>query len=388
MYRHSTCRLIFLLAVCVHGRAFAKVDFQKEVRPILSDACFHCHGNDRTTRMAGLRLDTKEGAFAKRAKGAAIVAGNAKASLLVQRITSPVAAQRMPPVYSHKVLSEDQKQTLQRWINEGAKWEEHWAFAAPVRPAVPAVKNEAWARNAVDRFVLAKLEAQGLTPAAEADKRTLLRRVTLDLTGLPPTPDEVRAFLADGSAEAYEKVVDRLLASPRWGEHRGRYWLDAARYGDTHGVHIDNYREIWPYRDWVINAFNANMSFDRFTIEQLAGDLLPKPTLEQKIATGFQRCNVTTNEAGVIIEEVEAIYAKDRADTVGAVWLGMTVGCATCHDHKFDPIPTRDFYAMTAFFRNTAYHTEKDTPDRLDYRRMAAVVDGVFGIVRAFAAGR
>jgi hypothetical protein len=366
MYRHSTRRLTFLLAVCVHGWAFAKVDFQKEVRPILSDACFHCHGNDRTTRMAGLRLDTKEGAFAKRAKGAAIVAGNAKASLLVQRITSPVAARRMPPEYSHKVLSEDQKQTLQRWINEGAKWEEHWAFAAPARPVVPAVKNEAWARNAVDRFVLAKLEAQGLTPAAEADKRTLLRRVTLDLTGLPPTPDEVQAFLADGSSGAFEKVVDRLLASPRWGEHRGRYWLDAARYGDTHGVHIDNYREIWPYRDWVINAFNANMPFDRFTIEQLAGDLLPKPTLEQKIATGFQRCNVTTNEAGVIIDEVEAIYAKDRADTVGAVWLGMTVGCATCHDHKFDPIPTRDFYAMTAFFRNTTQHAMdgniSDTP--------------------------
>jgi hypothetical protein len=316
--------------------------------------------------MADLRLDIQEGALASRKNGAAIVPGKPDESLLIKRIYSENPAFRMPPVFAHKTLTQQQKDILRRWIEEGAPWKQHWAFIAPIKPAEPEVKDTRWARNPIDRFILAKLEANHLQPAPEADKRTLIRRVTLDLTGLPPTPAEVEAFIKDQSPDAYEKLVDRTLASPHYGEHRGRYWLDAARYADTQGLHIDNYREMWPYRDWVINAFNRNMPFDQFTIEQLAGDLFPHPTLDQEIATGFHRCNVTTNEGGVIPAEYEAIYAKDRADTTGAVWMGLTVGCATCHDHKFDPIAQKEFYALTSFFRNTTQNAMdgnvQDTP--------------------------
>ena len=329
------------------------VDFQREVRPILSDNCFRCHGPDKETRMVNLRLDLREDAMAPRAKGPAVVPGDPAKSLLWQRVNHEKPALRMPPPYSHKTLTGEQKETLRRWIEQGAPWEEHWAYRAPERPAPPAVRNESRVRNPIDRFILARLEAAGLEPAPEADRRTLARRVALDLTGLPPTPEEVETFVEDAAPDAYERLVDRYLASPHYGEHRARYWLDAARYADTHGIHIDNYREMWPYRDWVIQAFNRDMPFDQFTTEQLAGDLLPNPTLEQRVASGFHRCNATTNEAGVIIEEVEAIYAKDRVDTTGAVWLGLTVGCATCHDHKFDPIKQKDFYSLAAFFRNT-----------------------------------
>jgi hypothetical protein len=329
------------------------VDFQRQVRPILSDNCFLCHGPDKGTRMADLRLDIQEGALAIRNNGAVIVPGKPDESLLIKRIYSENPAFRMPPVFAHKTLSQEQKNTLRRWIEQGATWKQHWSFIPPVRSTLPEVKNPGWARNPIDRFILAKLEANNLQPALEADRRTLIRRVSLDLTGLPPSPAEVEAFLKDQSPDAYEHLVDRLLASPHYGEHRGRYWLDAARYADTHGLHIDNYREIWPYRDWVIASFNRNMPFNQFTIEQLAGDLLPKPTLDQRIATGFHRCNVTTNEGGAIPDEVAAIYAKDRADTTGTVWLGLTVGCATCHDHKFDPISQKEFYSLTSFFRNT-----------------------------------
>jgi hypothetical protein len=328
------------------------VDFQRQVRPILSENCFLCHGPDQGTRMADLRLDTREGAFATRKNGVPIVPGKPDESLLIKRVFAEKPAMRMPPLTSHRTLTQPQKETLKAWIAEGAPWKEHWSFIAPVRPALPAVTDSAWVRNPIDQFILAKLEERGLKPAAEADRSTLIRRVTLDLTGLPPTPAEVKAFLNDRAPNAYEKVIDRLLASPRFGEHRARYWLDAARYADTQGLHIDNYREMWPYRDWVINAFNRNVPFDRFTIEQLAGDLLPGATLDQKIASGFQRCNVTTNEGGSIPEEVAAMYAKDRADTTGTVWMGLTVGCATCHDHKFDPISQKDFYSLTAFYRN------------------------------------
>ena len=327
------------------------VNFQRYVRPILSDNCFACHGPDSESRMVGLRLDTREGAFAPRDNGTPIVAGDPQASLLYQRITATDLMRRMPPVYSKKELTNEQIDILRRWIEQGASWKQHWSFQTLKRPALPPVKNEQWGRNAIDRFILARLEAEGLTPVPEADRRTLIRRVSLDLTGLPPTPEKVEAFVNDHAENTYEKLVHEMLDSPHWGEHRARTWLEAARYADTHGLHHDNYREMWPYRDWVINAFNRNMPFDRFTIEQLAGDLLENPTLEQRIATGFHRCNVTTNE-GVISEEVEALYAKDRADTTGTVWLGLTVGCATCHDHKFDPILTKDFYSMTAFFRN------------------------------------
>ena len=336
----------------------ATVDFQRQIRPLLSDNCFQCHGPDSDTRMAGLRLDRKESALA------VIVPGKAAESRLYQRITAPTAARRMPPERSHKSLTAAQIALLKTWIEEGAPWQEHWAFRAPVKAALPPVHNAAWSRTSVDRFVLARLEAKGLGPAPAADNRTLIRRVALDLTGLPPTPAEIEAFLKDPSPNAYEHMIDRYLASPHYGEQRARYWLDAARYGDTHGIHVDNYREIWPYRDWVIQAFNANKSFDRFTIEQLAGDMLANSTLDQRIATGFMRCGVSTNEAGIIEDEYAEIYAKDRADTVGAVWLGLTVGCATCHDHKFDPITQKDFYSLGAFFRNTTQKVMDDNaPD-------------------------
>ncbi len=329
------------------------VDFQRQVRPILSDNCFLCHGPDKGTRMVDLRLDNREGAFSTRKNGAVLVPGNPDESLLIKRVLSDKPAFRMPPVFSHKTLTQAQKDTLRRWVAEGAKWKEHWAFVEPVKAPLPEVQHRNWAVNEIDRFLLAKMEENGLAPAQEADRRLLIRRVTLDLTGLPPTPEEVQAFLEDKNPKAYEKVVDRLLASPHYGEHRGRYWLDAARYADTQGLHIDSYREMWPYRDWVIQAFNRNLPFDKFTVEQLAGDLLPNATLDQKIASGFHRCNVTTNEGGAIPEEVAAIYAKDRADTTGTVWMGLTVGCATCHDHKFDPISQKEFYSLTSFFRNT-----------------------------------
>lgn len=343
-----------LLPVARSAPADAKpVDFRNEIRPLLSDNCFHCHGPDHSTRMVGLRLDLHEEALKTRKNGAPIVPGRAEESLLYKRMAEPVAARRMPPPHAHKDLNPEQIALFKRWIDEGAKWEEHWAWIAPVKPATPAVKNHAWVKSEIDRFVLARLESEGIEPAPRADKQTLIRRVAFDLTGLPPKPAELSRFLEDKSPDAYEKMVDRYLASPHYGEHRARYWLDVARYADTHGIHIDNYREMWPYRDWVIAAFNRNMPYDQFSLEQLAGDMLPNPTLDQRIATGFQRCNVTTNEAGIIEDEYEEIYAKDRADTVGAVFLGMTVGCATCHDHKFDPIRAADFYALGAFFRNT-----------------------------------
>jgi hypothetical protein len=326
----------------------ARVDFQREIRPILSENCFLCHGPDSASRQAGLRLDRREAVLGK-----VIVAGNSATSLLYQRITDPDPASRMPLVESRRSLTPAQIALIKRWIDQGAPWKEQWAFQAPVKPKPPAVTNAAWIKNPVDRFILAALEAKGLAPAPAADARTLIRRVALSATGLPPKPSEVEAFLADTAPGAYERMVDRYLASPHYGEQRAHYWLDAVRYADTNGIHFDNYREIWPYRDWVIDAFNRNQPFKQFAIEQIAGDLVPNATLDQKIATGFERCNVTTNEAGIIEDEYTEIYAKDRADTFGSVFLGLTVGCATCHDHKFDPISQKDYYSLGAFFRNT-----------------------------------
>jgi mono/diheme cytochrome c family protein len=333
------------------------VDFQRQVRPILADNCFQCHGPDSRTRQAKLRLDIRDSAFAARPSGTPIVPGDPNNSLLYQRIGHESAARRMPPPrLTKKTLSADQIDVLRRWIEEGASWDQHWSFEPVQRVDPPAVSGETWPRNAIDRFVLARLEAEGLVPAPEADRRSLARRVALDLTGLPPDPDTLARFLSDTSEGAFETLVDELLASKHWGEHRARYWLDAARYGDTHGIHIDNYREMYFYRDWVIQAYNENKPFDEFVVEQIAGDLLPNPTLDQRIATGFHRNNITTNEGGAIPEEYEAIYAKDRADTTASVFLGLTAGCATCHDHKFDPIAQREFYALTAFFRNTTQY--------------------------------
>ncbi|HEV3029129.1 MAG TPA: DUF1553 domain-containing protein, partial [Planctomycetota bacterium] len=269
------------------------------------------------------------------------------------RIESDDPQEVMPPPKTKKTLTKEQKALLRQWVNEGAEYQAHWSFIPPQRPQPPQVKDAAWLKNPIDRFILAKLEERNLAPAPEADRRTLARRLCLDLTGLPPEPDVVENFLADTSPDAYERLVDQLLASPRYGEHRARTWMDAARYADTHGLHFDNFRDIWPYRDWIINSFNRNQPFNQFTIEQLAGDLLPNPTQEQIIATGFHRCNITTNEGGTIAEENLANYARDRVETTSWVWLGLTSNCAVCHDHKFDPITTRDFYSMSAFFRNT-----------------------------------
>ena len=335
-----------------HETEQATLNYNLDIRPILSDNCYACHGPDAKTRQANLRIDTKEGAFSEPSGYPVIVPGKPEESELHIRVTSNDDNYRMPPSGFNKTLTPEQIEAITQWIREGAKWEEHWAFTTPVRPTPPAVNNGDWVRNPIDAFILSRLEKEGLHPAKEADKRTLIRRLSLDLTGLPPTREEIHEFLADDSPDAYEKVIDAFMAKPEYGEHLGRFWLDVARYGDTHGLHLDNYREMWPYRDWVIKAFNENMPFDRFTTEQLAGDLLPEPTLEQKIATGFNRCHVTTSEGGSIDEEYYVQYAIDRADTTSTVWMGLTVGCAQCHDHKYDPITQKEFYQLYAYFNN------------------------------------
>ncbi|HEV3256952.1 MAG TPA: DUF1553 domain-containing protein [Gemmataceae bacterium] len=351
------------LALCgTPARAADRLQFNRDIRPILAENCFLCHGPDKGSRKAKLRLDDRTEAV----KRGAIVPGNPDKSMLVERIFSADPHHRMPPAKVHKKLTAAQKQALRRWITDGAEYQLHWAFIAPRRPRPPVVKDSAWARNPIDQFILSQLEQHGLRPAPEADRRTLARRVSLDLTGLPPVPADVEAFVRDPAPDAYERFVGKLLASPYWGEHRGRFWLDAARYADSNGIHFDNYREIWTYRDWVINAFNHNMPFDRFTVEQLAGDLLPRRTLDQQIASGFNRCNITTNEGGAIAEEYLVLYTRDRTETVSKVWLGLTANCAVCHDHKFDPLSQREFYAMSAFFNNTIQAAMdgniKDTP--------------------------
>jgi mono/diheme cytochrome c family protein len=339
-----------------------KPAYNRDIRPILAEHCFACHGPDSAARKADLRIDRRDDAVAAQA----INPDRLGESELLRRIFSTDPDEVMPPPDAHKELQPEQKELLKRWVEAGAEYEPHWSLIAPQRPDLPAVKQSNWVRNPIDRFVLARLEAEGLTPAPEADKRTLARRVCLDLTGVPPAPELVEAFVHDPSPNAYETLVDKLLESPQWGEHRGRYWLDAARYADTHGIHFDNYREIWAYRDWVIDAFNRNLPFDQFTIEQLAGDLLPDATLDQKIASGFNRCNMTTNEGGIIDEEYAVLYARERTETVSAVWMGLTAGCAVCHDHKFDPLTMRDFYSLSAFFNNTTQNVRdgniKDTP--------------------------
>ncbi|WP_206107790.1 PSD1 and planctomycete cytochrome C domain-containing protein [Paludisphaera rhizosphaerae] len=335
----------------------AKVDFNRDVRPILSDACFACHGFDEKERKAGLRLDTHEGAIAKLKSGdAAVVPGDLENSGLIFRVETDDAEMVMPPKKSGKELTPAQIDVLKRWIAQGAPWSGHWAFQPVRKPEAPKPANAAWPRGPVDAFLLGRLEAEGLKPGPQADPATLLRRVTLDLTGLPPTPAEADAFLsavaAVGIDAAYEKAVDRLLDSPRYGEHMARYWLDAARYGDTHGLHLDNFREMWAYRDWVVRAFNEDKPFDRFIVEQLAGDLLPNPTADMLIATGFNRCHVSTSEGGSIEQEVYTRNVADQVDTNGSVFLGLTVACARCHDHKYDPISQKEYYQLFAFFNN------------------------------------
>jgi hypothetical protein len=350
------------LTACLIGVAAAavaaeksRVDFGRDIRPLLSDTCYTCHGPDGESREADLQLDKKEIVFGTLpSDNVAIVPGHADQSELYRRISTDDIDQRMPPEDHDKQLTADEIGRIKQWIDDGAQWDEHWAFVAPLRPPLPPVEDEAACRGAIDRFLLARLEQENLKPSPEADKTTLIRRVTLDLTGLPPTPQEVDQFVADPSSDAYARLVERLFQSPRYGEQMAHYWLDAARYGDTHGLHLDNERRIWPYRDWVIAALNKNMPFDQFTIEQLAGDLLPDATKQQRIATGFNRCHVTTNEGGVIKEEFHVRNTVDRVTATATVWLGLTTGCAVCHDHKFDPLTRKEFYQLFAFFNSSA----------------------------------
>ena len=331
--------------------AQAEVDFSRDILPILSNNCFQCHGPDSAQRTAELRLDQEDGAFSELPSGEfAVVKGKPEHSALIHRITSEDEELKMPPADSGKSLTEKDVALLRQWIAEGAIWNKHWAYVPPQLPALPAAVKGWKQNNPIDLFIQARLQSAGTSPEEEADKATLIRRLTLDLTGLPPTVAEVDAFLADTSELAYERLVDRLLQSERFGEHLARSWLDAARFADTHGLHLDNERSIWPYRDWVINAFNQNMPFDQFTVEQLAGDLLPEPSLNQRVATGFNRCNVTTSEGGSIDEEYYVRYAVDRVETTATVWMGLTAGCAACHDHKFDPLSQKEFYQLFSYF--------------------------------------
>jgi len=331
----------------------APLEYNRDIRPILSNKCFKCHGFDAHERQAGLRLDEREHAIQAADSGnLAIVPGKPEASALVQRIHEKDIDLRMPPPESNFTLTAVEKQKLTRWIAEGASYQKHWSFLAPRRPVPPQVRNESWARNAIDRFILAQLETAKLTPTPEADRATLLRRVTLDLTGLPPTPAEIANFLQDARPDAYERVVERLLRSPHYGERMTLEWLDAARYADTHGYHIDSGRDMTRWREWVIESYNQNKPFDQFTVEQLAGDLIPNATVEQKIASGFNRNHMINFEGGAIAAEYHNAYLVDRVNTLGMIWLGLTVGCCQCHDHKYDPLTQREFYQLYSFFHN------------------------------------
>ncbi|NJO03088.1 MAG: DUF1549 domain-containing protein [Bacteroidia bacterium] len=329
------------------------IDYNLHVKPILSDRCFACHGPDQNKQKAGLRLDTPEGALAALSSGkTAIVPNNLRKSEVYHRIISQDSEYKMPPVESNLSLNPEEIAILTRWIEQGAIYKPHWAFIPPQKSKLPPVKNTRWPRNEIDHFVLARLEKEQISPAPEADKETLIRRLSLDLTGLPPTLAEVNAFIKDQSPQAYEKVVDRLLASPHYGERLATEWLDLARYADTHGYQDDGMRNVWPWRDWVIAAFNRNLSYKKFVSWQLAGDMLPNPTQEQILATAFNRNHPQTQEGGVVPEEYRIEYVADRTNTTGKAFLGLTLECARCHDHKYDPISQKEYYQLFAFYNN------------------------------------
>jgi Protein of unknown function (DUF1553)/Protein of unknown function (DUF1549)/Planctomycete cytochrome C len=356
----AACRRLFLglglLILTAHScpNAFGRqtVSFRSDIRPVLADKCLVCHGFDSSTREADLRLDTFEGATSDANGDPAIVPGDPDSSLLWQRINSDDESERMPPADSHKQLSADEIALLGQWIREGAHYESHWSFRPPQKPAVPPFPDGG--QNEIDAFIADRLGKSGLKMSAEASRETLIRRVAFTLTGLPPSLADVDRFIADSEPGAYERMVDRYLESPHFGEEMARHWLDLARYGDTHGLHLDNERQMWAYRDWVVRAFNNNQPFDQFSIDQLAGDLFAEPTTDQLIATGFNRCNVTTSEGGAIDAEFLYRYAVDRTSTFAETWLGLTAGCAVCHDHKFDPLTSREFYSLYAFFNSAA----------------------------------
>ena len=339
----------------LHARketAPVRVDYDRDVRPILSENCYKCHGFDPNQRQAGLRLDTAAGAYgALTSGGHALVAGNPAASGVYQRAMAG-GALHMPPVSTGKKLTVAQISVLRQWIVQGGKYDAHWSFVPPKRPPLPAVRNAVWVKNPIDRFILARLDQEGLKPSPEADRAKLIRRLSFDLTGLPPTPIEVDAFVKDTGKDAYEKVVDRLLASPHYGERMAVSWLDLARYADTHGFHIDSQRDMWRWREWVIAAFNTNLPYDQFVVQQLAGDLLPKATLDQRVASGFNRNHPINFEGGAIPEEYATAYIVDRIDTTATAFMGLTMRCAQCHDHKYDPITQKDYYRFYALFHN------------------------------------
>ena len=344
--------ILLIIALMLGVTARAEVSFNRDIRPIMSDTCFRCHGPDENSRMAGLRLDIREQALRPTKSGRIpIVPGKPDESEMIRRIFSDEPRVAMPPAFADKHLTESQKETLRQWVAEGAKYEGHWSFQPVRRPEVPEVGEKGTPiRNPIDAFIQSRLAKEGLEASPEADRRTLIRRVALDVTGLPPTPAEVEAFLQDTSSDAHEKLVDRLLASPRYAEKQTIHWLDAVRYADSRGFHGDNDQPAWPYRDYVLRALRDNRPFDQFTREQIAGDLLPSATVEQRVASAYNRILRTSAEGGIQAKEYLAKYGSDRVRTTSSVWLGLTVGCAECHDHKFDPVKTKDFYAMKAFF--------------------------------------
>jgi hypothetical protein len=347
----AVAAIAFPAAGAVFGQGTApKVEFNRDIRPILSDNCFTCHGPDNHLRKADLRLDRSDDLYKEFGGRRIITPGQPGKSELYRRLTARDPAEQMPPKKATKRPTKEQIELIRHWIEQGGEYQKHWSLIAVRRPPLPAVKNTGWGRNPIDRFILARLEKEGLKTSPEADRRILIRRLYLDLTGLPPTPAEVDAFVADTAPRAYENLVERLLQSPRFGERLAVYWLDVVRYGDTGGYHSDNHRDLWLYRDYVINAFNRNKPFDQFVTEQLAGDLLPGATDEQKIASGFNRLLQTTEEGGGQAKEYTAKYAADRVRNTGSIFLGVTLGCCECHDHKFDPFTTREFYQFEAFF--------------------------------------
>ena len=364
---HLSCLAASSLLAAEPAALPERIEYNRDVRPILAENCFHCHGNDPNHREASLRLDVREDAL----KSEAFVPGDPNKSLLIQRILTTDADEMMPPPDSHKQLNERQKATLQRWIEQGAEYQPHWAFVQPVTPAIPVDSG----LPPIDFFIQSTLRENGLTPSPLADPATLIRRVSLDLTGLPPSPAEVDAFLQESTGDAgtaYRALVERLLGSPHYGERWGRWWLDQARYADSNGYSIDAPRQIWKFRDWVIEALNADLPFDQFTIEQLAGDLLPNATVSQKIATGFHRNTQINEEGGIDREQFRIDSVFDRVATTGTVWLGLSVGCAQCHDHKFDPIAQKEFYRLFAFLNNQEEPTMKVYDPSVDATALAA----------------
>jgi len=349
----ASCLVIGGVTPCPADNA-ARVEFARDIRPILSENCFRCHGPDEQSRQGDLRLDLENDVLGDGQATRVVAPGRPEASELFSRIVARDDEGRMPPPEGHARLKPAEIERVRQWILQGAPWQPHWAFVPPLRAAPPQDGDNSWVRNPIDAFVLSRLTELGLAPAPEADKRTLIRRVSLDLTGLPPTHGEIQAFLADESPQAYERLVDRLLASPRYGERMASVWLDAARYADTYGYQDDGEVSMWRWRDWVIESFNANKPFDKFTIEQLAGDLLPNATFDQRLATGFNRNHRANSEGGAIAEEFRTEYVIDRVDATATTWLGLTMACARCHDHKYDPISQREFYEFFAFFNNVS----------------------------------